>query len=470
MVAMLLTSCSDNNDDGVRIDPPADGFTFKPTPGGALMHYSIPDNDQITGLQVTYRDENGQNVRCTGSATSDSLQLIGFNHAQTDVEAQVRYIMRDQSKSAPIGVTFSTLNSAPVEFLNSVDVTANWKGFSLKFENNAESKGMVHVFYLGVDPLSNQPDTILMNSFYLEKGNEVQIKNYRMQQNVGDKVNVVVRAEDFLGNMVGEKTWNDIALLEEQKATWNNDYSFFCDNIITDGVSKTGLDYLFDGDLTGVSQTQKENFYDIPYNRYSKLCTFVAGPDAYGDGTHPWYVDMKSDHVMANVRLYAMLKWANYATGQMVDLWGSAPGNVAGYYISTYWENKTPCDVTLYGMKDNGKSPASFNDLNTMDGEWVKIGTFSQDADEAPKNRYCPDVGNINMTGGFGSYEEMRAAAPEFLEVSVPAAGQGSGYRYLKIVINNTFSLSGTWGSDPQVNNRNKYVVCQELEIYTSKK
>lgn len=464
----LLSACNDKDEnEGVKIDPPVNGFSFKPAPGGAVMHYTLPDNDQITGIQVVYNDENGKLVRCTGSATNDSVSLVGFNHAQDKVEAQAFYIMRDQSMSAPIDIQFSTLNSASVEFLNSVNVISNWNGFSIQFKNNAESKGMVHVFYLGIDPLSHQADTILMNSFYLEKEDALQTKNYRMEQNVGNAVNVVVRAEDFRGNMVGEKAWKEIPLLEEEKITWKTDYDFYCDNIVTDEVGKTGIEYLFDGDLTGISQTKKENYFE-DYKRYSKLCTFIAGPDAFGDNAHPWYIDLKSNHVMANIKMYAMLSWWDAKSSHMVDVRGELCD--AGYYISDYWENRTPCEVTIYGMKDNSKHPSSYSELNSMEGEWVEIGTFYQSPTQTPKYRYCPNVANGDGTGGFNYMADMEAASPEFLEVVVPAAEQNGGYRFLKIVINDTFRLSATWAGSQQINNNNKYVICQELEVYTAKK
>lgn len=467
---MFFTSCSDNNDGGVKIDPPVNGFTFKPAPGGAIMHYVLPDNDQITGLQVSYIGEDGKGKLFTGSATSDSLQLVGFNHAQEKVTGYVSYIMRDQSKSEPIEVEFNTLDSAPVEFLNSVKVASNWNGFSISFDNDAETRGIVHVFYLGVDPLSNLPDTILMNSFYLEKSSDEQIKNYRMQQNVGDKVSVVVKAEDFSGNLVGQKSWNDVKMLEMEKASYGSDFQFYCDNIVTDDFSNVGLKYLFDGDLTGVSQTQKENYYDPPYSKNSKFCTFLAGPDAFGEDAHPWYFDMKKDNVLANLRIYSMLSWWDYETYRSIDAEGDIPGNEAGFYITSYWENRTPCDVTLYGMKDNGQNPSSYEDLKNMSGEWVKIGSFYENPNTSPSSRYCPHAGNKDGSGQFTTMAALQAASPEFLEIVIPASEQGSGYRYLKLVINDTFKLSASWQSPANTYNNKKYVIAQELEINKAKK
>lgn len=461
----LTTACSDDKEDvGVKIDPPTNGFTFKPAPGGSIMHYTLPDNDQITGVSVSYVDEYGRTVRCSGSATCDSVELVGFNNAQDKVDAQVEYIMRDQSKSAPIDVTFSTLNSAPVEFLNSVNALSNWGGFSLSFKNDAEAKGMVHVFYLGIDPLSQKADTILMNSFYLEKDTVVQYKNYRMQQNVGDKVTIVVRTEDFRGNMVGEKSWNDVPLLEEKLINWGTDFDFFCDRIVTDEIGKTGIQYLFDGDKTGVSQTKEENFINV---MYSALCTFIAGPNAFGDDAAPWYVDLKRNRVVANIKMYAMQDWWDYQTSHYIDNRGYYCD--AGYYVSDWWERRTPCEVTVYALKDNGTTPTSYEDFNPDDDNWVKLGYYYQSPSLSYKDRYCPHVSSAGGNDSYYTFADMQNAVPEYLEVVCPAAEQGEGYRYLKIVINDTFALSANTNGNDSPENKQKYVIVQEMEINTAK-
>lgn len=464
-VATLAACSSDNDDARIRIDAPANGFTFTPYAGGAVMHYVLPENDQITGITVTYNDEYGRKVRCSGSATCDSVQLVGFNHATENVSAQVAYIMRDQSESEPFNVTFNTKNSAPVEFLNTVNAVSNWSGFSLTFTNNAESKGMVHVFYLGVDPLSQKADTILKESFYLEQEEDVQVKNYRMQQDVGNNVTVVVRAEDFRGNMVGEKSWNNVPLLEESLSKWNTDFKFYCDNVVVDDIGKVGTEYLFDGDLTGISQTKKENLIT---STTTALCTFIAGPDAEGDNAHPMYFDMQKNRILANLRIYAMLHWYDYKRGYLSpDLMGEY--YTAGSYLYYYNDNETPCDVTVYGMKDNGASVSSYDDMNNLSGEWEEIGSYYESPSSSYKTRWCPEVASgQRYSYSYVTTEDFEKAEPEYMEIVIPASTQGEGYRYIKVVINDTYNSSDYYGL-AQYENAFHFVNMQEMEIRVAK-
>ena len=55
------------------------------------------------------------------------------------------------------------------------------------------------------------------------------------------------------------------------------------------------------------------------------------------------------------------------------------------------------------------------------------------------------------------------------MEMVVSAAGQGEGYRYLKIVVNNTFNAAGDrWDVDMCNNDAHMITFC-ELEVYTKK-
>ena len=40
--------------------------------------------------------------------------------------------------------------------------------------------------------------------------------------------------------------------------------------------------------------------------------------------------------------------------------------------------NNLPCEVTIYGLKDDEQVLSTFETMNTKDG-WVKLGTFKQD-------------------------------------------------------------------------------------------
>ncbi len=442
-----LWGCSD--DDGLVVDLPGNAFSFRPIAGGAVMQYALPSDPNIVGVNVRYRNAFGVETLRGGGIACDTLTLIGFKEAQSKVPAQVTLAYCNGAESQPIDVNFSTLDSGPVSFMKTVNCYSNWEGFSLSYHVSEGAKGMAHVFYLGTNPFTHLPDTVLVNSFFLEESEEEEeFVSYKIKQDIDD-LTVVVKVEDFLGYMVDTKVWTGIKNVRMQKLEPNN-FGFWCDNSVEDPEWKLGVQYLFDGDTKGVVCFEDKKYH-----------SFLAGPDAAGEYAHPMYIDLKENRLTASVRLYNLFR--NESGLNWFDQGKAALANV-------YNENEMPCEMTVYGLKDNGKTPSSYNDWDALEG-WKKIGTFKQDKGTAQNDRWCKYTWNISdvasMSNGL-SLVELRDAEESYMEAIVPVYGQEEGYRYLKIVINEVFSLSlpineRTYG------NTDKYVQFHELEVYTNK-
>lgn len=454
LLAVCFWTCNDDDEGRIFVDLSADAFSFKSIAGGAIMHYVLPDDPDIVAVQVRYQNAEGIDILRTGSCTCDSVLLTGFNEAESNVAAQVTLCYVGDKESQPIDVTFNTEDSAPVAFLKNVEVSSNWGGFALSFDNPANATGMAHVFYLGIDPQSGLQDTILLESFLLTETDGIEHMSYEMKQDIAAPT-VVIRAEDFRGIMVGERVWENVPTLVKTKLD-KSEFAFYCDNSIESDFDKLGVQYLFDGDLKGEISWDSE-----PEGR---IYSFLAGPNAAGEDAHPMYMDMKKNRVTASIRLYNMFACYDY-----YDLWWEFDGWYGYEYekaplVYRYTQNELPCEVTLYGLKDNGGSPATYEEMDALDG-WEEIGTFKQAKDIPWEDRWYKE--SLQQGSDGISRDEIRAADPVFLEVVVPAAGQEEGYRYLKMVINEVFDLEYAISRDYL--NTSKYVQFHELEIYTNK-
>ncbi len=441
-------ACDDDKREFVFAELPDNAFSFKPMSGGAIMHYILPEDPDIVGIRVRYKDEHGKDMLRSASSTCDSMKLVGFNKATSNIPARVSFCYQDDRESQAFDVTFSTSDSGPVTFIKNVEVLSNWGGFVLRYNNPPEATGMAHVFYLGTNPETNLPDTILMNSFLLQETHGVEEDNYMVKQDL-PSYTVILRVEDFRGSMVDERTWESLEKYEMVKLL-PEDFSFYCDNSIEDPIDKLGVEYLFDGDTKGLVCFQSGN--------RNKCCSFLAGPDGAGEFAHPMYLDLKQNTILASTRLYSMLnneagtKWADMKDGGMAAL------------CKFYNENKLPCEVTLYGMKDDGKAPASYEDMNNLAG-WEELGTFKQDRTLLPyTERWCNYCWNLMRYTPL-SEEELKKAEAEYIEILVPIHIQeGNGFRYLKIVINDVF-----FAQYQSYENVDNYVQFHELEVYTNK-
>ena len=203
-------ACSDD-DDVFDMSMTQEGIRFTPMPGGAIMHYTLPENENIMNIKVRYKDAHGVDMLRVGSYVADSLTIIGFDEAQTGVPAQVTLADKHGVESEPINVTFDTQDSGPIEFFKSVEVSSGWNGFVVKYNISRNTEGLANVFYVGENPTTNTQDTLLVSSFLLSStGRDSLIFS---PQQVLDSYDVVIRVENFRGYVVGQRMWNDIAAL-----------------------------------------------------------------------------------------------------------------------------------------------------------------------------------------------------------------------------------------------------------------
>ena len=207
-VASVFAACSD--DDKIGFDLPVDvsqeAIRFTPAPGGAVMHYSLPEDKEVFGIRVRYNSVWGETVVKDGSYLNDSLLLDGFTKAQ-DVSARISFVNHRDEESTLYEYNFKTLDSAPWTFFDNVEIHSSWNGFQVIYKSPAVVTGMAHVFYLGVDPKTQKPDTILMRSFPILQGGDTL--NFAVQQESA-KNTVVIRTEDFQGYRVRQEIYPDV--------------------------------------------------------------------------------------------------------------------------------------------------------------------------------------------------------------------------------------------------------------------
>ena len=452
LMACALWSCSDD-DEAFDSGLTPSAFRFKPITGGAIMYYQLPDDPEVTGLYVRYNDAFGLPVTRSGSTANDSLILTGFNDAVSNVPAEVFVQRRNRSESTPIPVSFSTEDSGPVAFLKSVQVLSNWEGFTLMYSTPEYAEGLVNVFYLGKDPQTGGPDTLLISSFTLDEASFDETISFKVKQQVL-KPTVVIRTEDFRGNRIAEKCFDGVEFVEQAMMP-PSQFDFYCavameeDHEYSDGdfwnFTHIGPGQLFDGDCLGTKAIENHG-----------LNTFVAGPNACGPDPFPMYLDCRQNRIIAGVRLYNAL-YTDYT--QQDYQWNGSWGHAV----------MMPCDVTLYAAYDDGDT-TPLEEKNMENLKWKRVSSFYQDPDLANAARWCPwTFPNAGWNSGFTTVQDMEAHGPEYMEMVVSAAGQGEGYRYLKIVVNNTFNAAGDrWDVDMCNNDAHMITFC-ELEVYTKK-
>lgn len=417
LLALALTACSSDDDKTFAVTPDAASVTFTPRSGGAVMHYQLPNNLDVQSIRVRYTNAQGQQNIVEGSYLGDSLTLIGFNEACTDVPAYISYVNRQGDVSEETPTTFSTKDSSPFAFFKEADVKSAWNGVELTYNlPEADMKGFAHVFYIGKDPSTNQPDTILATTINLQQGENSNFIKFEQEM---DDYDIVIRTEDFHGYFVQSKEWKGIKSYQTVKFP-EDQLKVTCPSSIEDDDAKMGLQYLTDGDDRG---------YRAARGRYDEYYTFAMGPFALDKNID---IDLGSEQVPASVRIYAQC-----CVKESYD----------GIFHMDYVD-RLPSEITIYGSNDGEN--------------WKQIGHHYEPADV--DNGQWWRTNDLVQRFGELSYDDLtQIPSPIYLEVSFSVSDDK--YRYLRIVPNAVFK-SNTISSFA---NTKEYVTMQELEVYTKK-
>lgn len=412
----LFSACQD--DDATFETDVLQSVSFEPMAGGAIMRYKLPADHDVFTLKVRYTDAEGNRILRVGSYACDTLTIIGFNEARQGVEAEVTLCNRQNVESKPAVLTFDTYDSAPVAFFKTAKIEPYWNGFSLIYEGSKYATGFAHVLFAGKDPMTQEPDTLFLETIQIKEGGDTI---HFSLANPNPVNTVVIRTEDYRGYMVKQQVWKDVEsyniMLLKPEA-----FTFYTENprlIIEDESVKLGKSYLFDGDTKG------EQAFDMGQGKNDLFCTFLAGPNAVGE---PFIVDFKEGEMPAYIRIYGMLNVIN------VD------------YFNQYWRMATyarrlPRAVTVYVSDDKSS--------------WLKRGSFEDPVDD-PFNAWVKRCPGLNADTKLFKKEQIQLADPAYITVNFPVSNKL--WNYMKIVIDKVFDDDGN------------YVTFNELEIFVKEK
>lgn len=428
------------NDDDVSFDVSAEGLEIKFTPvaGGAMMHYSLPNNSDIFAMNIRYTNSQGEGILKACGYSGDSILLDGFTRGQ-DASARISFVNQRNEESQALEYDFSTLDSAPWAFFNDIKIQPSWNGFRVIYQSPVVVTGMAHVFYLGTNPVTHQEDTILVNSFPISRNGDTL--NFVLQQD-RTKNTVIIRTEDFQGYRVRQEIYPNIDAFLTEK--WSMSAENFKGPSVENKKAKVGVQYLFDGELKGeerlIASATEENLGERKATE--TYATYLAGPRAF---EKPIILDLREPKIPAWIRLYCLypLRASHPATNQeLSDIWRGS------------YEDKVPCNLTVYGNKES-------SDPNSND--WEYLGQLVED----PKPEKAKDRWSYLTTMIYLAPEDINVLAtkdPVYVDVQFPALD--NTYRYLKIVVHDTFDSQNKNGINF---NQQEYFTLHELEVYVKK-
>lgn len=417
MTAVIFFSCNDDDKIIFSADPADVEISFEAYPGGARMHYVLPNDSDIYGICAKYKDCNGKQLCVTGSYLNNCIKLSGFIDEGTEIPVEISLVNHANNYSKSIIKTFSVLKAPGNSIFDDIKVYSHWGGFHVKYDGPEETEGFIHIGYLGKNIVTGLEDTIVIESKPIESG-EHDIYFTGIEDPELTESTVIIWTEDFKGRRVKKQIFENIPIAFAELMD--------CREVGFEGSSledyeyvMTGYKYLFDGDKRGISA-----FKDASGRPYAFFSEIGAVPGE-------WIIDLKEPKNLSYLRIYEAL-------------FHDETHAVWDYFPNT--EFMAPNNFKVYASADKEN--------------WDELSSFY----EAPS---LPEDQRWNRAMSERVFksteEEILSYDPCFVQLDFDVTEKK--YQYIKLEVIETFSgIRGGVQTDGK-----GQLTLQELEIYVKK-
>ena len=108
--------------------------TLKPTPGGAILKYKMPKDENLLYVKAVYQIETGAVHTAKASCYEDSLVLEGFGEVKS-YPVKIYSVGRNEKESAPVDQEVTPLTPSYLTAFESLQLKASFGGVSVSFKN-----------------------------------------------------------------------------------------------------------------------------------------------------------------------------------------------------------------------------------------------------------------------------------------------------------------------------------------------
>lgn len=219
LFTLFFYSCKEDQRGQYPVDSVPPGEIKSPAvvnvPGGAIISYVIPDDEDLLYVKAIYKLDNGEVMEQKASAYASSLEIVGFGKSR---DVSVTLIAGDRSKneSKPVVVTAHPLDSPIYSILKSVNTNIDFGGIRLTWANPLKADVV-----LSVVTTNEVGEFVVAQSFYTNS--ETGTGNVRGYASVDRVFGVYLR--DRWGNLTDTIKNTYLPLFEQEVkgkfARWN---------------------------------------------------------------------------------------------------------------------------------------------------------------------------------------------------------------------------------------------------------
>ena len=178
----------------------------EPLPGGVLISYRIPSNEDILAVKAIYTLSNGRVQEQASSFYENKITIQGFN--DTNEHSIALYVVnRAQETSDPVTVKFTPLESSLMKIARSIDIIQDFGGAQFRWEN--EDKYPINLEFFTTDSIGKLQLMRILTS-------ELPESNFSLRGYAPESRDFALVIRDNYGNAIDTVKKNLIPLFEER--------------------------------------------------------------------------------------------------------------------------------------------------------------------------------------------------------------------------------------------------------------
>ena len=322
LLISIVVSCE--SEDKKDTTPPGELTitSTEATYGGAIISYTLPNDDDILYVRADYTNGKGEAVFRTVSKHVNQIEVSGFV-VEEDVTVSLTVVDENQNKSKAVEHEIRPLQSFIYLVQESIEIVPDLGGVQVSWENIEEKTVFI---YLHIADGDEEETRILSSSNATE--------NIFVRGLEAKELGFSTKVEDFDGNITSLIEEGYYTPLFEEKI--NKDTWTLVSNLSIDGNAYEGATVNFWDDVVDTFETNSDNSY------------FIINRNDNG-GVLRWPLDIVID-LNKKVKINRFKVWQR-------AFWYNGPGDQPYYYQS---ENLRSFDLFV-----------------SMDkSEWALLGSF----------------------------------------------------------------------------------------------
>ena len=368
LLISILVSCE--SEDKKDTTPPGELTitSTEATYGGAIISYTLPNDDDILYVRADYTNGKGEAVFRTVSKHVNQIEVSGFV-VEEDVTVSLTVVDENQNKSKAVEHEIRPLQSFIYLVQESIEIVPDLGGVQVSWENIEEKTVFI---YLHIADGDEEETRILSSSNATE--------NIFVRGLEAKELGFSTKVEDFDGNITSLIEEGYYTPLFEEKI--NKDTWTLVSNLSIDGNAYEGATVNFWDDVVDTFETNSDNSY------------FIINRNDNG-GVLRWPLDIVID-LNKKVKINRFKVWQR-------AFWYNGPGDQPYYYQS---ENLRSFDLFVSMDKSEWALLGSFQIEEPTNGDISQalldeaVAGHNFNLDEiSPEFRYL----KFSITSNFGS-------------------------------------------------------------------